>query len=281
MKTRIIVDSTVDVTAELRARMHVIPLHVRFGEEEFIDGVTITSQEFYQRLVSSDVLPTSSQPSPDSFEKAYEEVTAAGGEAVVLTISSKLSGTYQSACIAAEDYPNIHVVDTLSATVGAAILAELALRLADEGLDASTIAQRLVEERENVCILAVIDTLEYLKKGGRLSATAALAGTLLSIKPLISVPNGEISVWGKARGIRKGNEMLISEIANRGGVDFSKPVLQGYTGLNSDLLEKYLADSAPLWEGHPETQRIVPICSVIGTHVGPGAYATAFFMKKS
>ena len=280
MKTRIIVDSTVDVPEELRARMHVAPLHVRFGDEEFIDGVTITSREFYQRLMNSEVLPASSQPSLDSFEKIYEEVTAAGDEAVVLTISSKLSGTYQSACIAAEDYPNIHVVDTLTAAVGSGVLAELALQLADEGMDAMGIVERITAERENVCLLAVIDTLEYLKKGGRLSATAAFAGTLLSIKPLISVPNGEISVWGKARGTRKGNEMMIAEL-NARGVDFSKPVIQGYTGLSAELLEKFLADSAEIWASHPETQRIVPICSVIGTHVGPGAYATAFFMKKA
>ncbi|MBQ8801981.1 MAG: DegV family protein [Clostridium sp.] len=280
MKTRIIVDSTVDVPEELRARMLVAPLHVRFGDEEFIDGVTITSREFYQRLMNSEVLPASSQPSLDSFEKIYEEVTAAGDEAVVLTISSKLSGTYQSACIAAEDYPNVHVVDTLTAAVGSGVLAELALQLADEGMDAMGIVERITAERENVCLLAVIDTLEYLKKGGRLSATAAFAGTLLSIKPLISVPNGEISVWGKARGTRKGNEMMIAEL-NARGVDFSKPVIQGYTGLSAELLEKFLADSAEIWAGHPETQRIVPICSVIGTHVGPGAYATAFFMKKA
>lgn len=279
MKTRIIVDSTVDAPEELRARMHVAPLHVRFGDEEFIDGVTITSREFYQRLMNSEILPASSQPSPDSFEKIYEEVTAAGDEAVVLTISSKLSGTYQSACIAAEDYPNIHVVDTLTAAVGSGVLAELALQLADEGMDAKSIAARITAERENVCLLAVIDTLEYLKKGGRLSSTAAFAGALLSIKPLISVPSGEISVWGKARGTRKGNEMMIAEL-NARGIDFSKPVIQGYTGLSAELLEKFLADSAEIWAEHPETQRIVPICSVIGTHVGPGAYATAFFMKK-
>ena len=279
MKTRIIVDSTVDVPYELHARMHVAPLHVRFGDEEFIDGVTITSREFYQRLMNSEILPASSQPSPDSFEKIYEEVTAAGDEAVVLTISSKLSGTYQSACIAAEDYPNIHVVDTLTAAVGSGVLAELALQLADEGMDAKSIAARITAERENVCLLAVIDTLEYLKKGGRLSSTAAFAGALLSIKPLISVPSGEISVWGKARGTRKGNEMMIAEL-NARGIDFSKPVIQGYTGLSAELLEKFLADSAEIWAEHPETQRIVPICSVIGTHVGPGAYATAFFMKK-
>ena len=280
MKTRIIVDSTVDVTDELRERMHVVPLHVLFGDEEFIDGVTITSQEFYQRLVDSSVLPTSSQPSPDSFEKVYQEVTAAGDEAVVLTLSSKLSGTYQSACIAAEDYPNIHVVDTLNATIASGLLAELALKLADEGMDAKSIAARLTEERERVCLLAAFDTLEFLKKGGRLSATAALAGSLLSIKPIISTPGGEISVLGKARGNRKANELIISEIEKR-GVDTSMPVLYGYTGLSGEMLEKFLIDSAQVWGDGTSAQRMIPICSVIGTHAGPGAYAVAFFTKQN
>ena len=278
MKTRIIVDSTVDVTDELRQRIHVIPLHVLFGDKEFIDGVTITPRDFYQRLVDSATLPTSSQPSPDSFEQVYEEVTAAGDEAVVLTISSKLSGTYQSACIAAEDYPNIHVVDTLTATIASGVLAELALRLADEGMDAKSIAPRITEARERVCLLAAFDTLEYLKKGGRLSATAALAGSLLSIKPIISLPGGEIAVLGKARGNRKANEMLMAEIEKR-GVDLSMPVLMGYTGLSGETLDKFLADSAQIWGEVPVEQRVVPICSVIGTHAGPGAYAAAFFMK--
>ena len=278
MKTRIIVDSTVDVTDELRKQMHVVPLHVRFGDEEFIDGVTINSQEFYQRLVESSVLPASSQPSPDSFERIYDEVTAAGDEAVVLTISSKLSGTYQSACIAAEDYPNIHVVDTLNATIASGLLAELALKLANEGMGAKAIAERLLQERERVCLLAAFDTLEYLKKGGRLSATAALAGSLLSIKPIISIPGGEIAVLGKARGNRKANEMLMAEIEKR-GADLSMPVLHGYTGLSSEMLEKFLIDSAQLWGDGIPAQRMIPICSVIGTHAGPGAYATAFFIK--
>ena len=280
MKTRIIVDSTVNTTPEMLARMLIVPLHVRFDDEEFIDGVTISNEEFYQRLTTSETLPASSQPSLDTFEKTYEQVTRDGDEAVVLTISSKLSGTYQCACIAAEDYPNIRVVDTRSATIGSGILAELALRLADEGMDAKSIAARLEEERERVCLLAVFDTLEYLKKGGRLSATAALAGTLLSIKPIISIPGGEIAVLGKARGTRKGNEMLLAEMDKVGGADFSMPVLQGYTGLSGELLDKFLTDSAAVWEEHPDARRTVPICSVIGTHAGPGAYATAFFIKR-
>lgn len=281
MKTRIIVDSTVDVAPSVREKLTVVPLTVFFGKEEYIDGVTINHKQFYAKLVESDVLPTTSQPSPDSFAKVFAEATQAGEQAVVLTISSKLSGTYQSACIAAEDFSGIYVVDTLSAAIGSGILAELGLQLAEEGLDAKTIAQRLTEERENVHLVAMIDTLEYLKKGGRLSATAAFAGSLLSIKPVISVPNGEIAILGKARGSRRGNNLLIEEIGKAGGVDFSKPLMLGYTGLSDDLLQKYIEDSAHLWDGNVEELRSTLICSVIGTHVGPGAIAVAFFCNNA
>lgn len=281
MKTRIIVDSTVDVAPSVREKLTVVPLTVFFGEEEYIDGVTINHKQFYAKLIESDVLPTTSQPSPDSFAKIFAEVTQAGEQAVVLTISSKLSGTYQSACIAAEDFSGIYVVDTLSAAIGSGILAELGLQLAEDGLDAKTIAQRLTEERKNVHLVAMIDTLEYLKKGGRLSPTAAFAGSLLSIKPVISVPNGEIAILGKARGSRRGNNLLIEEIGKAGGVDFSKPLMLGYTGLSDDLLQKYIEDSAHLWDGNVEQLRSTLICSVIGTHVGPGAIAVAFFCNNA
>jgi len=125
----------------------------------------------------------------------------------------------------------------------------------------------------------MLDTLEYLMKGGRLSKTASIAGSVLSIKPVLSITNGEIVVLGKARGSRKGNNLLIKEIENCGGVNFDKPILLGYTGLSDLVLQKYIEDSASLWEEHISQLRITPIGSVIGTHAGPGAIAAAFFKK--
>lgn len=277
MSVKIIIDSTVDLPAELRAQTTVIPLIVRFGEEEYQDSVTINYQQFYEKLLVCKDLPCSSQPSPDTFEAVYQSVTDAGDEAVVLTISSKLSGTYQSACIAAEDFKNIYVVDTMTAAIGSGVLAQYALQMAADGLDAKTIAQKLEEEKGNVRLFAVLDTLEFLKRGGRLSATAAMAGSLLNIKPVITVKDGVIEVVGKARGLRRGNAMMTEQVAASGGAELSAPFLLGFTGLSDELLRAYMADNADLW---PADSSVTPIGSTIGTHVGPGAYAIAFFCKQ-
>ena len=214
---------------------------------------------------------------PAAFAAVYEEVRRAGDTAVVLTIASGLSGTHQSAKIAALDYPEVHVVDTKTVAVGESVLAELALRLVDEGLTAEEIVQRICEERENVRLIALLDTLEYLKRGGRISKTVAFAGGLLAIKPVVAVQDGEIRMLGKARGSRQGNNLLMQEIEKAGGIDFSKPVMLGYTGLNDDLLRKYVEDSATIWQDYRSELPAAMIGSVIGTHAGPGAIALAFF----
>ena len=279
MQTKIIVDSTVDLIPELKARTAVVPLTVSFGEEEYIDGVTISHQQFYEKLVETDVLPRTSQASPAAFAKAYKAAVAEGQQAVVLTLSEKLSGTYQSAMIAAQDFDDIIVVDTGSVAIGGGILAEYALQLADQGLDARTIALRLEEAKGRIRIVAMLDTLEYLKKGGRISSAAAFAGGLLNLKPVLAVEHGEIKVLGKARGSKQGNNLLVSEIDKAGGVDFDMPVLLGYTGLSDALLQKYIRDSEALWADSKTALNATVIGSVIGTHAGPGAVAVAFFAR--
>ena len=279
MKTRIIVDSTADLFTELKNRVGVVPLTVHFGEEEYLDGVTIDHKTFYEKLIESDVLPTTSQATPDSFIKEFQKIKENGDSAVVITISSKLSGTYQSAVIATEDFDNIYIVDSGSAAIGSGILAERALKLADDGMNAREIAKLLNEEKEKIVIIALFDTLEYLKKGGRISKTAAFAGSVLNIKPVLSVIDGEITVLGKALGSKMGNNLLVEEIEKVGGVDFEKPVLLGFTGLSGALLLKYIEDSKYLWEKGLKDIRYTAIGSVIGTHAGPGAIAAAFFKK--
>ena len=281
MTTKIIVDSTADLPAGLRSRFPVQPLSVHFGSESYADGVDITHKEFYEKLVESDVLPTTSQPSPQEFADLFEKITAAGDQAVVLTVSAALSGTYQSAMIAAADYPeSIFVVDSGSASIGTGILAEYALSLADSGMPARELAELLMPERENIHVVALLDTLEYLRRGGRISGTAAIAGGILSLKPVLSLRQGKICTLGKARGSRQGNNFLVREIELAGGVDFTKPLLLGYTGMSDVLLKKYIEDSARLWEGQVDALRCTCIGSVIGTHAGPGAIAVAFFKKQ-
>ena len=280
MYVKIIVDSTADVNSAIKNRLTVVPLTVHFGEEEYIDGVNITQKEFYEKLIESDVLPSTSQATPVAFTEVFDEVVKEGGSAVVITLSSNLSGTYQSAVLAAQDYPDrIFVVDSKSAAIGTGILVEMALQLADSGMDAKSIADRLTEERENVCLVAMLDTLEYLKKGGRISKAVAFAGGILSIKPVITLKDGEVVILGKARGSKQGNNLLVTEIQKAGGVDFSKPVLLGYTGLSDALLQKYIEDSSALWKEGLDELNTAIIGSVIGTHAGPGAVAAAFFKK--
>ena len=277
-QVRIIIDSTADTMPQERARMLVQPLTIRFGEEEYIDGVTITHPEFYHKLVTGGVLPTTSQPTPFAFQKLYQQVVDDGDTAVVITISHRLSGTYQSATIAAADFPGqVYVVDSGSVAITAGILAEYALGLADAGRSAEAIAAALEEKKGDLRLIAVVDTLEYLKKGGRISAAVAFAGGLLSIKPVLTVEDGEVKMIGKARGVKQGYASLEQLIADQ-PVDFGMPFLLGYTGEDDTLLRGFLDHSADIWAGHQVRSTIIG--SVVGTHAGPGAYAAAYFVKK-
>ena len=275
---KIIVDSTADMIPELKARVRQVPLTVTFGDKEYIDGVTIDHKRFYEMLIESDTLPTTSQATPDGFITAIEEVLNEGNEAVIITLSSKLSGTYQSAVIAASEYEGrVYAVDSRSVAIGTGILAELALNAAENGKSAREIAEMLEKQRERVRVIALLDTLEYLKRGGRISKTTAFAGGLLSIKPVVELRDGAVEILGKARGSKQGNNLLIKEIEQSGGVDFSMPLLLGYTGLSDALLQKYIEDSAELWQGNIEELHTTAVSSVVGTHTGPGVVAAAFF----
>ena len=279
MSVQIIVDSSVDVAERFRERLHIVPLIIHFGEEELIDGVTINKEQFYRRLVESEQLPFTSQASPVAFQKVYEEVTQAGDSAVVITLASKLSGTYQSACIAAGDFDNIYVVDSQTAAIGAGVLTEYALARAEAGIGARELASELEQKREDVCLVALLDTLEYLKRGGRISKTAALAGGLLNIKPMITVRDGEVVLIGKARGSKQGNSLLVEKIRTCGGIDFDLPILLGFSGLSGESLETYVEYSHDVWERGTEILDKTCISGVIGTHTGPGVVAAAFFRK--
>lgn len=279
---KIITDSTADFTAAEAAELgiDIVHLRTRFGDEEYIDGVDITPHQFYEKLVESDVLPTTSQPSPAEFEAAFASALEEAGEVVAITISSALSGTYQSAVIAAETFGDrVRVVDSLSASIGEQVIVRRAAQLAAEGLSAAELAGRIEAERGDVCVLALLDTLEYLKRGGRISAAAAFAGGVLAIKPVITLRDGAVVMAGKARGSKNGGNLL-NQFAEKRGIDFSRPYLLGYTGLSDALLMKYAADSGELWRAHTEELPVTAIGSVIGTHGGPGAIAVAFFGLK-
>jgi DegV family protein with EDD domain len=280
MSVRIVIDSASDITqAEAKAlNVDVLPLKTIFGQEEYLDGVTMDHTAFYNKLIESDVMPTTSQLSPFDFEEAFRKALEQDDEVLCITVSSKLSGCYQSACIAAEEFPGkVAVVDSLNVAIGERILVQLACKLRDEGKTVTEISESLNERKHHIRLIALLDTLEYLKKGGRISSAAALAGSLLSIKPVIAIEDGLVSILGKARGSKNGNNMLRDLVEKSGGIHFDMPFALAYTGLEDTLLQKYIADSANLYEGQVARLPIYPIGSTIGTHAGPGAIAVAFF----
>lgn len=279
MSIHIITDSAADLTEENKRRLYaVVPLSVSFGEEVFADGVTLSKDKFYERLEKSKELPRTSQPSPEAFEKVFRKLQEQGDSAVVITISSDLSGTYQSACLAAQKYPNVRVVDSQSVSIGTGVLAEYACSCAEKGMELDELARHLTEKREEIGLIAMVDTLKYLRKGGRISGAAAVAGEVLNIKPVITIKDGKVAILGKARGSRKANNFLIEQI-RRNGVNYSMPILLGFTGQSDELLQNYVRDSSCLWQGHVDHLDSVKLCSVIGTHAGPGAVAVAYFCK--
>ena len=280
MAVRIIVDSACDLIPEQikKYQLDVLPIKTIFGEEEFLDGVTMSHEEFFEKLVESEELPTTSQVTPIEYEEKYEEVKQAGDTAVVITLSSKLSGCYQSANIALDGYEDIiTVVDSNNVCIGQQILTMLAVQLRDAGKRAKEIAEELEQQKGRIRLIALLDTLEYLKKGGRSSGAAAAVGAVLSIKPVIAIEDGEVVVLGKARGSKNGNNMIKQLIQKEGGINFDMPYTLAYSGLSDDLLKKYIKDSAELYDGHGDELPISTIGCAIGTHVGPGAIAAAFF----
>ena len=284
MAIRFIVDSGCDILPSEAEQLGIIhlPLKVLFGQQEHLDAVDLTHRAFYEKLVESDQLPTTCQVPPAEFAEAYEKVVAAGDTAVVVTVSGKLSGTYQSAVIASEDYEGkIFVVDSENVSLGQRILIQQGLRYRDAGLSAKEIAERLEQEKKQIRVLALLDTLEYLKKGGRISAATALAGSLLSIKPVVTVDEGAVVMAGKARGSKQGNNLLRVLVEKSGGIDFSRPLCLAYSGLSDMMLRKYIEDSEELWQGHDDCLQIVTVGCAIGTHAGPGAVAVAFFVNSN
>lgn len=287
MTVRIITDSASDITAaDIAAAgnpaLTVLPLSVTFGDNTYADGVDLTHRRFYELLVEGDDLPMTGQVNPYAFERAIAQAREAGEEVVVITLSGKLSGTNASAMTAAAAFEDgVYVVDSKSVTVGERILVDYALRLVGEGLGAADIACALEQAREDVHVVGLLDTLEFLRRGGRIPASAAALGKLLSIKPVITITDGVVELLGKARGSKNGRNLLTQQVEAAGGIDFSMPIELAYAGLDDALLRKYVEDSRHIWEGHVELDDL-PVHTVgatIGTHVGPGAIALAFFKQ--
>ena len=283
----VVTDSASDITPE-QARQHdvrVVPLCVTFPDRSYLDGVELRAEEFYEKLVETGEIPITSQPSPSAFTDAFREKLDAGYDVVCLTISSRLSGTYQSACLARdllepEEQEHIRVFDTLNLCIGELLLVRMAVRMRNDGLAADTIVATLEHLRGRVRLVALFDTLKYLQKGGRIPAGVAFAGKMLSIKPVIGCEKGKIAILGKARGSKHGQNMIVKMIDKYGGVSYDRPIHFCYTGMSDGLLRKYLRDNEDLYGTFSDDLPINCAGATIGTHAGPGAIAFAFFSRE-
>lgn len=279
MAVKLIIDAGSDLNAEQANALDVIliPMTVRFGNEEYRSGIDISNEEFYRKLAASNELPTTSQPTPYDYEQVYRKVQEDADEAVVLCVSSALSGTYQSATIAAMDYENcIHVVDTKAVSVAQRILLDYAISLRDHGAEAKVIAENLEKKKNDVCVFGAVETLEYLIKGGRLSKAAGAVGSVLGIRPVLHLVNGALEVAGKARGIKAAITMT-HDFIEKIGIDFSMPSGIGYTGNDPAVIDPFL--DAPCSQFKRKDVNIYHVGSTVGTHTGPGLFLAAFFRK--
>lgn len=282
MSVKIIIDSASDISEKEAKKLGIVmlPISITFGDEEFLDGVNLLPNEFYEKLAQSKVVPKTSLVNTFRFKEAFEEHTKSGDEVVVITLSSKLSGTYKCAKEAAQEFSGkVFVVDSLNACIGERLLGLYALQLAKEGKSASEIASELDVSKKRINVIAMINTLEYLKRGGRISAAAAFAGKLLGIKPLIGVIDGEVKVIGKAMGTRNGGALLNKLIAEKNGFDLSMPHGVVWSGNDRSMLDKYVKESAQLWGEQAQDVPAYILGCTIGSHIGPGAVGVAFFEK--
>lgn len=280
---RILTDSASDLTATDSARpgVYTVPLSVTFADGTGgLDGVELTADEFYAHLKVDKVPPRTSQPSPQSFMTIFEDAKENGDQVIAILISSNLSGTYQCARLAAEscDFEDVFFVDSRTASQGEGILVREALRLRDEEhLPAHAIVAELEQLKQRIRVLAVVDSLKHLHKGGRLPAAVALVGGALGVKPVLSVVDGQIKLADTARGRPGAFVAMFKNIEKMGGVD----PRYGYVLLYSDEkgvlapLHHYMHENLHMTGGH--VARLGP---VIASHAGPGCAGLVFVTKE-
>jgi DegV family protein with EDD domain len=283
MSVKLIVDSASDIVAAYCEQNGIgfAPLKTTLNGKEYRDGIDIVPNDFYAMLEANKEMAHTSQVNASEFGELFEKAVSEGHEVVALTISSGLSGTFQSARIAAADFPGkVFVVDSLTASAGEQVLLARAVALRDEGKSAAEIFKELEVLKKKVRLFLRVETLEYLKRGGRISKTSAVVGSILNIKPVIKMnAEGKLETVGKARGLKQSHQMMNENILATGGFDRSMPVAITYAGKVDDgAVDRYLADSAALFEG--VSPSIEQLGCVIGTHTGPGALVVAYVAKE-
>jgi len=279
---RILTDSTSDLSPARAAELgvEILPLSVQFGEESFADGVDITKEEFYAKLAQAEALPTTAQIPPDTFTGAFRRMTQNGDQVLGIFISSAMSGTYQSARIAREVVGTSHIalVDSQTVTFALGLLVETACILRDQGLPLEALAAKVEQLSRRVRLLAVVETLKYLKMGGRITGAAAVVGGLLGICPVISIENGLVVSVGKGRGRKAGFQLIEKWLREKEAVDTALPVSFGHSNA-----PQAMAECMDYFKGCTAGTQLCPmdIGAGVSTHVGPGAVGLAFFVEEA
>lgn len=280
MAIRLIVDSSSDITKEEAEKINAIyvPLNVRFGDDVFADGIDMTKDEFYKLLEDREDFPQTAAAAPNSYIEAYEEIKSNGDKAILLTLSSKVSACYQSAILASQGYEDsIYVLDTLTASLGIRTLIEYAYKKIIEGIDFESLIKDLENKKKYAKIFAFVDTLEYAKKGGRISKFASTLGGLLNIKPILSLnEDGLLYIADKARGLKNGFSKF-DKLIEKASENKLKELFISYSGLSRENLDKYLERNKDKFENIK--LNIGQIGSSIGSHAGPGAVVVAFLVE--
>lgn len=281
MAVRIITDSTSDLTVQEAEALNVHLIHMRviFEDGVYTDGVDITKEEFYAKQAEAKALPKTTQLNPQEYCDAFQPLLDSGDEVVAILVSSKLSGSFQSACIAkemVEGGERLHLVDSLNATIGEGLLVREAARMRDAGKSAAEIVSALEELRGRVRFIAFVGTLKYLKMGGRISASTAALGTMLHISPVVAVVDGEVKAVGKLRGSQKILAYTL-DFAKEYPVDTRHCVVFGHSRCQEtmevyrDKVTEALGIRDHVWD---------ELGAVIGTHAGPGCYGLAYIGLK-
>ena len=273
---RIVTDSTADLTKEQQqaAGITVVPLNVHFGDQVFRDHMDLTPDEFFRRLKASTQLPRTSQPSVGVFEEAYRTLRESGDEIVSVHLSSKVSGTCNSAQMAAKgvDEQAIEVVDSLSTSMALGFMALEGARLARAGRDRASIAERLRALVPKARVVCVVDTLTYLERGGRIEKARALLGSLLNVKPILQLKDGEVVPVGRARGRPQALNKLV-ELLERDGHVSQLAIMHGAAQADAEQLRERVAASYPGLD-----ILLTEIGAVLGTHTGPGVIGFTYLV---
>jgi DegV family protein with EDD domain len=280
MKIRIMVDSSCDISQDEAKKLDVqiLPLKINFGEEEYLDGVNISKEEFFTKLASSEKLPHTSMLSSYAYQEYFSQALNEVDYVICLTISSQISGCYQQALLAQQEFgTRVKVIDSENVSIGLKILIQYISSLVKKDMSIDEIVDKINVKKQKIRVIALLDTLEYLRKGGRISNFTSTLGCLLNIKPVITIEEGKVKFFGKARGSKNGNNKLREYIADNGGIDYTSPYCLAYSGLKDDNLQVYIKDHHDLLVD--ENYDITLIGASIGTHIGPGAIAVAFFVK--